>query len=212
MKYKTHSNGGRPFHVDVRGKEVTVNVMYKFENISNIFIGKGDGTEREVGNSILLHEEKLYYVFIGDIVFRFKAIAPITEFVSPVGNSDVPYPYAVDVKKNVYLLAEKTILIRCQFDEDPYNECLYPYHKIGVDEGLQEFLIGGERFEFIWDPRAFENYADLEKDGKLEIRITGGRIITLTKEKYMKIMNKWAEIRGYKVLRVTIINIPPMDE
>lgn len=36
------------------------------------------------------------YVLIGHDIYEFKARDKIVEYESPVGNSDVPYPYAVD--------------------------------------------------------------------------------------------------------------------
>jgi len=61
------------------------------------------------GNSLLLkvRRDKNEYVFIGESVFFFATPAddPIFEYHSPVGNSAVPYPYAIG-KKYTYLMIE----------------------------------------------------------------------------------------------------------
>lgn len=63
------------------------------------------------GNSILLFDGKNNtYVFVGNLIFRFQSLYPIIEFVSPIGNSDVPYAYAVDSHYNFYLFNEKVII------------------------------------------------------------------------------------------------------
>lgn len=55
-----------------------------------------------LGNSILVHKKDLDYVCIGSDIFEFTALDRIVEYVSPVGNNGVPYPYAVDTKGRHY--------------------------------------------------------------------------------------------------------------
>ena len=62
--------------------------------------------EKFDGNSILLKLSKNKYVYIGSLIYSFNAYNEITTFISPVGNNDVPYPYAIDEKNNYYLLSE----------------------------------------------------------------------------------------------------------
>jgi hypothetical protein len=84
----------------------------------------GHGPEFD-GNSMLIQPNKdtLEYVFVGWEVFCFVADAPIVRFVSPVGNNDVPYPYAVDAKHHHYLLIDNMVLSKCHlhptYSEDP---------------------------------------------------------------------------------------------
>jgi hypothetical protein len=57
------------------------------------------------GSSILLKINKLNYICIGPDVFTFTAQSEIIDFVSLTPpNSDWPYPYAVDVDNNFYLM------------------------------------------------------------------------------------------------------------
>ncbi|OLP84177.1 hypothetical protein AK812_SmicGene34985 [Symbiodinium microadriaticum] len=68
------------------------------------------------GNSMLLHLEGLKYVFVGEEVFSFTAKSPITKFLSPVGNNDVPYPWAVDEEGSRYLFTMSVILASKLFE------------------------------------------------------------------------------------------------
>lgn len=56
------------------------------------------------GNTILVDMGNNEYVYIQAAVEWFKSLASIVRYVSPVGNDRVPYPFAVDSKKNYYLL------------------------------------------------------------------------------------------------------------
>ena len=53
-------------------------------------------------------------------VFGFRALTEIIDFVSPVGNSSVPYPYAVDAEGRYYLVIEEMVLQRSAKTEDPF--------------------------------------------------------------------------------------------
>lgn len=62
--------------------------------------GAGDWA---LGNSVLLELNTLnHYVHIGMEVVEFTTDSEIIEFCSPVGNSNVPYPFAFDSEDNVY--------------------------------------------------------------------------------------------------------------
>jgi hypothetical protein len=129
MRYSIYDNGDEPFDVSDDGQQV---IVYKQEFVTEtadfgrsemlleipytkIFIGdnylclprflaKGDAK----GNSILLHTSDTHYTFIGYKIFTFEVEEgdEIVSYYSPVGNSSVPYPYAVG-KKNTYLMLEE---------------------------------------------------------------------------------------------------------
>jgi hypothetical protein len=127
--YLTHDNGGRPFCVYVDESQNEVHI-YKSSNSNNedyavhigsykffqIFIGLsplnkmtefsgGHGPDFD-GNSILLKIDDLKYMFIGKNIYTFTTLNNITVFESPVGNNDVPYPYAIDCEENYYFLLQ----------------------------------------------------------------------------------------------------------
>lgn len=56
------------------------------------------------GNTVLLHMKGNEYILISNDIKFFKTKSPIVKYKSPVGNSSVPYPFAVDKNRNYYLL------------------------------------------------------------------------------------------------------------
>lgn len=156
--YYTHYNGGRPYKVIMEYKNVSVykflhrtkeknKIIDTYENTPickykalQIFVGKsiknnmtkfsgGTGFKFD-GNSILLNINNLTYIYIGKSIYKFNALNKIITYVSPIGNSDVPYPYAIDIDGNIYLINDNKIIINnidlienminSQFD-DPYS-------------------------------------------------------------------------------------------
>lgn len=82
------------------------------------------------GNSFLICDdaEALKYTFIGESIFSFHASMPIVAYHSPVGNSDVPYPYAIDCEGHFYLMIENVEMHPPNgqsFDTDPDRFCPY---------------------------------------------------------------------------------------
>jgi hypothetical protein len=122
--YETHDNGGRPFRVEIDGRKVTVwkNIdgdgefrHLKDFTVDEVFVGKkspkggydGLKPKEAEGNSILLRIGSKY-VFLGHEIYEFAPIPgdTIDVYYSDIGNSDVPYPYAVG-KRYIYILLEK---------------------------------------------------------------------------------------------------------
>ena len=130
--YAIHDNGGKPFLVGDLGGRVVVYKQEFNEDIEEYTLGKklleipykkifvGDNTlEQEgyapkgegKGNSILLQLTKNKYMFIGWKIETFTVPDgdEIQNYYSPIGNNDVPYPYAVG-KKYTYLMIENAYL------------------------------------------------------------------------------------------------------
>lgn len=148
-------NGGTPFIVDVfGGKKV---VVYESEwdddnsdpekgpeiltlDAIKVFFPKAppnfeeDGYAFREGNSLLVQVDEKEYVSIGWNIHKFKIPEDdtIVHYYSPIGNSAVPYPYAVG-KKYVYLMLteggrKKAAYVPAllnselkEYDEDPYR-------------------------------------------------------------------------------------------
>lgn len=131
--YETHDNGGRPFLVEVigshiivykNGEQLPLKQLYE-TSTKNIFIGKksplwggynGLSSKEAIGNSMLLHlGEK--YVFIGHEIYEFSSIEgdTIHTFYSDIGNSDVPYPYAIG-ENYIYIILDKVAIEKSYFD------------------------------------------------------------------------------------------------
>jgi hypothetical protein len=142
--YEIHDNGGRPFRVDIQGTNVSVwknmdtydMVKGNFVTIHNppkqilefnpekIFVGKkspkggydGLKPKEAEGNSLLL-QTKSKYVYIGSEIYEFTPVKgdTVEKYYSDIGNSDVPYPYAVG-KTHVYIMLDKVAVEKSLFN------------------------------------------------------------------------------------------------
>lgn len=111
------------------------------DNYDKIRIGKAITGYRPTlrsktkGNSILFQvkSDKLNlkkYIYVGSEIYSFYTNELIDKYYSPIGNNDVPYPYAIS-KNNVYLMAEKKVLNREKvYLPDPYQQYYFTDHEI----------------------------------------------------------------------------------
>jgi len=232
--YETHDNGGRPFKVVVSGNNVNVfredcdgydyddntnkydnNPSFTFEP-TQIFIGKssynrmtafsgGHGSEFD-GNSILLKIKDRTYVYIGCCIFSFDAIDEIVEYQSPVGNNDVPYPYAIDATGRYYLLIENVIIMNGVSGMNEYDnpyDYYYDYQYITtcnkkrkpkVNFGIKDYYLGNEKYMMRYTPYPEKNYDRLIKDyGKMSIVKNDNTNQILDKETYVDFIKQVGE-------------------
>jgi predicted GIY-YIG superfamily endonuclease len=92
--------------------------------VDHVFVGKKSPTggydglkpSEAEGNSILV-EKGSKYIYIGHEIYEFSPVEgdTIEAYYSDIGNSDVPYPYAVG-KTHVYILLEKAAVDKSFFD------------------------------------------------------------------------------------------------
>jgi hypothetical protein len=132
-KYEIIDNGIIPYVVNDYGKRVEV-YSNKYDETTNkaaiqgkileipykkIFVGDNELNLKDYekrgkrrGNSILLQNMNGKYTYIGDGIREFSAKAGdvIKEYYSPIGNNDVPYPYAVG-EKFTYLLVDEVLYV-----------------------------------------------------------------------------------------------------
>ena len=111
------------------------NSLKQFHGSNNIVLSKSKLEHLlpsfSSGNSILIEEDPLQYVFIGDSLFEFSTDEPINFFFSPIGNSDVPYPYAIS-DYFTFLLTEKVFIS----NEDRNTIDPYQQYYFGDDQQL----------------------------------------------------------------------------
>jgi hypothetical protein len=135
--YKMLDNGGHPFVADVSPSRVEIyKQTYKYEGeddfetytrdkkvvdtpYKKIFIGDNDlKPERGVapkgmypGNSILICVGPGKYIYSGHEIYSLetKGGEEIKKYYSPVGNSHVPYPYAVGENYTYFMLDKETV-------------------------------------------------------------------------------------------------------
>lgn len=142
--YRTLDYGDNPFRVDVDDTSVTVyhnydlirvgdvwedmekTKIYEIQSYDTIFIGQDESgnKKKNEGNSILVKypvESDNMYVYIGNRIYSFKAFDKILSYHSPVGNSGVPYSYAVG-EKYTYLMLDPVYISNDDLEPgDPYE-------------------------------------------------------------------------------------------
>lgn len=174
--YQTHDNGGRTFRVfvDTTNNVAVIThitptewqrpcypyVVNKRFTFQRVWVGKspklemtehafngGYGPEFD-GNSILFDLGKNKYMKVGESVTLFNTSSPILDYVSPVGQNDVPYPWAVD-KAGFYYLLGLGDHIKVKFHKKPVN----PYD---VYHDWKLFAEKGDKKPFTEEPLQFE--------------------------------------------------------
>ena len=237
--YYTHHNGGRPFKVEVNDKHVKVfsnitgNLVYEQE-CDQVFVGKsplcpmtecsgGDGPDFD-GNTLLLkpQADENVYLFVSSAIQSFVPQAPIVGYVSPVGNNDVPYPYAIDSRGHYYLLIENVRLGHCDDTEDPYDDyysrgsitCNPVRHSaydpptpfIFHDKAIKTAYYGTRAYTMSYCPHAVENYEFHEQhETELKIGYDDGSEEVLTKETYIELMHTCANQNEFYPLTMTMV-------
>lgn len=144
--YYTQHNGAGLFKIVVKDKTIDIYVedsdddsdndndeevdmkirytklLFTIVKYSRIFIGQDINLGRFAsGNSILVELKSKMYIFIGSHIYNFQTTDDIIAYESPIGNSNVPYPYAVGTKY-IYLMIENVYFPK-NFSEnkDSYN-------------------------------------------------------------------------------------------
>jgi len=147
--YTIHDNGGRPFVVDVYPHRIAIirlndsgdrgEVVYESE-YERVWVGDNllslpnhapRGTSK--GNTLLVQISAQTYLFIGHEVYRFSLRRDeIIEYYSPIGNSDVPYPYAIGGEYCYFFLDKKRVLTSAMdVSQDGYTQF---YHLLADDQ------------------------------------------------------------------------------
>lgn len=157
------------------------------------------------GNSILLHMNKSTYVWIGYSIKAFRSKDEIIAFSSPVGNSGVPYPYAIDSNKRIYLILENVILLNYNgsIKRNPYNH-YYDTYTITQFEHIDGFYIGSRKALMTFDPspdRIFERMYKLHGPHMIYV-VVKQKKHELSKEEYVGIIQRFGSERGFLKLRM----------
>jgi hypothetical protein len=246
--YYTRDNGGRPFKVEI-SENNTVSIYaqdmeeqektifeenpFKIYNPEKIFIGKSilnkmtefsgarDDPKRD-GNSILLemNSKKLEYIHIGATVYSFTAYDKIREYVSPVGNSGVPYPYAIDELGNYYLMIEDIVLEnndkikkaiqdkskikgpknKIKNPEFPFNPYTYYYGNTEMHgfENYEGLKIGNQNYFFAFNIEDLDSKKKRFDNAEVILIKKDGSEEVMNKESYKALMDRFAKSKGFK--------------
>ena len=214
LTYYIHHNGGRPYKVVIKDNDIVIfgehewgydnNPILGYFGVEQIFIGKspfcsithfsgGHGPDFD-GNSILVNLDNDKYIWIGEEIKMFKPKSKIKKFVSPVGNSDVPYPYAIDSDNRYYLFIVNVCVKKYSGSEyDIYNY----YRETSIMAHGTPLTIYKDQYQLTFhiNPEEdWERYNKWEPD-PLVVKI-GGSVIT--EEQYCRLMNGYGEIMGFE--------------
>jgi hypothetical protein len=131
----THNNGGRPLKFIHRGDSgikvfctKTSKIKYHCVSAIGYWLGlnyyKKTVLHKNVGNTILVKKSKTNYVYIKKDIHFFKITDDeIIDYVSPIGNSDVSYPYAFG-KKYIYCMNNLRRIRRSTFNKEiTFRDC-----------------------------------------------------------------------------------------
>lgn len=238
--YFTHDNGGVVFKVHVRDFWVVIErVGGRVEwskRVRRVLLGENPPDhpinscyERCVGNSLLLETSLDTYVFVGHKIIEFHNSCKIKDncpgddwrefgFVSPIGNSDVPYPYAVDEEGKHILFLENVVLrsLPQEYRDDPY---LWYYHRCWLTQDLafpdshagfsdiDRFYLGGTPYSLTFRTDYLNEYHRLTSLlGNMEVQLNGEEMrVPLSCEEYVSLMSSFAEEAGFYRLEWTEI-------
>jgi len=114
------------------------------EDPENVYKERPDWVKMWLGNSVLAELAPNRYLYIGESVFEFQTSgkSPITMYRSPVGNNDVPYPFAVD-SEYVYLIAYdyKIPISEVDFKAKPFDPYVTSYNKQTMPKIVKKIII-----------------------------------------------------------------------
>lgn len=112
-EYTTMFNGGYFYKVTLKDTLSVFNLEKKQTVILNhpyLGVYIDNDMKDDIGNTVLIKLTNNSYMFIGEKIYTFKLKDDsIIDYKSPIGNSAVPYPYAIG-KKNVYLMTEQVFI------------------------------------------------------------------------------------------------------
>jgi len=192
---------------------------------------QSDAQSDTQGNTILLYmgkeNERYKYIFISGDIFSFTAEHMITKYESPIGNSDVPWPYAIDKNGTYYLLIKDScVKIDPKFAkeyDDPYDY-FYDVQYIMPDGSPQKlypnfnqiksFHVDDREYTLMYTDKPAEDYERIVKTiGKnLYVIDVNGKRLDLDKTKYIDLMKKYSELTGLKNLADKHIMTPRGDD
>lgn len=138
-KFRTHDNFARPFQIEITDKKnvrISTHDAPDSDHYSlflelepqRIFIGI-DEDKNFRGNSVLLQLETNIYMHIGANIFIWESESPIVDYYSTVGNSDVPYPWAIDDAGRCYLMIEYIEVLASKADHRGAFDAYSNYYK-----------------------------------------------------------------------------------
>lgn len=217
--YLTHWNYSRPFSVYIDNSKNEVHVFENkyhdddsYEKIfvatfhpQKVFIGEstlnkmtrfsgGHGPDFD-GNSILLKMDVCNYIFIGYKIFSFKSKHDIITFMSHIGNNDIPYPYAIDIKNNYYFLLTdgNDGILKMRVNKNPYDKYYKIIRGMSESENIEYIYMSDEIFQITAHSHPAKEYERLvERFGEpIYIKIKGEERKIISKPEYIELLENY---------------------
>ena len=175
------------------------------------------------GNSMLFELAPGRYMFIGECIRVFSTRSPITTFVSPVGNNDVPYPFAVNRSGTVYLLIEGVQLTAGPYTNDVLQDPYTFYYDRSlltpgkgqrwdvVEDEFTNLYIGSTQITFKYSPNPEQEFERLSHIGRDKTQEKPMYVVThdekkkLSKEDYVGIMRRIGKQRGFAPFKSKVL-------
>lgn len=150
----TLDNGGKPYYLEFLKPEGNGWLMYPLTTkalirketnfnapieyyYTSAFLGIDIHRPYNGINSSVLEIGPNKYVFIGDKLYEFDTPEPIIDYSSPIGNNDVPYPFALS-ENYIYLMVEK-IFFKKELMHDTLHLSLLKTYAI-LDNELDSYI------------------------------------------------------------------------
>ena len=95
------------------GSKHKYNYLMKFTKFEGYWQGFDTSETKTHGNSILIKINDHNYVHINHEIYRFNTLDIILDFISPMGNNDVPYPMAIG-DTYIYIIDEKIMVNKAE--------------------------------------------------------------------------------------------------
>jgi hypothetical protein len=91
-------------------------------------------------NTLLIDIGNNRYMHVGDELYTFKTLngEKILQYYSPIGNSQVPYPYAVG-ENNTYLMLERAIIPNNSYSQTPHKDPYTVYYTTNREVNYKKF-------------------------------------------------------------------------
>lgn len=181
------------------------------------------------GNTLLLRFINNEYVYIGGEIFSFVTVkrkycdtnSIITNYYSPIGASDLPYPYAFDEDNNTYLLLDYVILNKVYTDPYEYyynarlitEDCGYVPPKQPMFQNkynIINFFIEDNQYTLCFDPDIESTFNRLTDNNRLKMYIICNNSMNEKKEfsklEYLDLMQTFGHQIGVcKLERNTLV-------
>lgn len=231
--YYIHDNRTIPFKIEIHHKikKVLIYNSIDLESDTNeyiysdtpiceydyetIFIGNDPHDNDYDGNTILIHLINNIYVYVGSTIFVFKSLNPIITFVALMGNNDVPYPYGIDNKGNVYLMIENIIILDYYTKTsmiDPYDyyyahddnqrftikSFIYKHHVYDLNGNIMD----GTNVKLnSWKPNPKHSWTWFDNSNKIQCANSCGEYNKITKSEYIKMHKRYAKYIGIIIFK-----------